>query len=99
MARVRVGNGLESLRNLNPAKAQASTTHFSSLPSNFSTDQNRLPPEKFDSLHHHLSTTPYQPPNMSDEVYDGAIGIDLGMLLPLRARARARFVRYLAYTA
>jgi hypothetical protein len=36
---------------------------------------------------------------MSDEVYDGAIGIDLGMLLPLRARARARFVRYLAYTA
>ena len=25
---------------------------------------------------------------MSDEVYDGAIGIDLGMLLPLRAHAR-----------
>jgi hypothetical protein len=36
--------------------------------------------EKFDLLHPHLSTTPYQPPNMSDEVYDGAIGIDLGML-------------------
>ena len=36
---------------------------------------------------------------MSDEVYDGAIGIDLGMLLMLRARAPVRLVRYPAYTA
>jgi hypothetical protein len=53
--------------------------------------------EKFDLLHPHLSTTPYQPPNMSDEVYDGAIGIDLGMLR--RASALSGDFWTSAYTA
>jgi hypothetical protein len=53
--------------------------------------------EKFDLLHPHLSTTPYQPPNMSDEVYDGAIGIDLGMLRRARALSGKNWTP--AYTA
>lgn len=94
MATVNVGEqALESEFALMPRLLPRA--HFCANP--YSRDQNRC--AKKSSNFTHLTTTsipPYNSLKMADEVYDGAIGIDLGTLL---RDSRCEMREFIAYTA
>lgn len=101
---VKFGEGLDRLRFpqiLARARTRKSSTALPTLSVRSTSKLLRRVDRPSLILQPHLIHPPYTLHKMADEVYDGAIGIDLGMLPHSlsRPRPRTRHARIFAYTA